>query len=133
MDFNTFDTSKKSDEGTWVDIISPDEVTIVAQFKILGRDSKKLKRRQQEIAKKREGKRKISSVEQEADTLETIATCTEAWRDVVDGKPVEDCTVIVDQGEKLECTFDNALAVYKKYNWIAEQVIENIQDRSNFL
>lgn len=133
MDLSQLDTTKKSDEGVWLDIIAPDDVSVIARFKIAGRDSKVLKKRQQMLAKKRSGKRKISPLEEEQDTLETIATCTLDWDSYDDNGKIEKEGIIVDEGKEVDCTFENAKMVYEKYNWIAEQVVEFIAERSNFL
>lgn len=133
MDLAQMDTSKKSNDGVWLDILSPDGMIIVAKFRVAGRDSKVLKRRQQELAKKRNSKKKISAVEEEQDTLETIAICTLEWDSCSeDGEP-EGTGVILDEGKKVECDFENVKMIYSKYTWIAEQVIEFIAERSNFL
>lgn len=133
MDFSQFDTTKKSSEGVFLDIFAPDEMTKLARFKIAGRDSKILKRRQQELAKKRAGKKKISPVEEEQDTLETIAVCTLGWDAYDDKEEIEKEGVILDEGKELEFSFEAAKKLYEKYPWIAEQVVEFIADRSNFL
>lgn len=36
-------------------------------------------------------------------------------------------------GNKVQCTFENALALYKKYPEIAEQMIANVSNRANFM
>ncbi len=120
-------------ESAWMDIISPDGTEVVAQFEIAGRDSKVLKRRQAQLAKKRQAKRKISAAEEEADTIETLAVCTLNWRDVdEEGKPKED-GFIINGKEKIECTSENAKAIYDEHQWIAEQVVEFLAERANFL
>ena len=120
-------------ESAWMDIISPDGTEVVAQFEIAGRDSKVLKRRQAQLAKKRQAKRKISAAEEEADTIETLAVCTLNWRDVdEEGEPKED-GYIINGKEKIECTADSAKAIYNEHQWIAEQVVEFLAERANFL
>lgn len=119
-------------ESAWLDIISPDGIDTVAQFELAGRDSKVLKRRQQELAKKRQGKKTISAAEEEADTIKTIALCTLNWRDVNADGPSEEGYLLND-GKKLECNLENATFIYQEYPWIAEQAIEFLAERSNFL
>lgn len=131
MDLKQYDTSVKSNEGVWSDILSPDGTEVVIKMKLAGRDSKVLKRRQQELAKKRERKRKISSDEEERDVLETAAVCTLDWANVEDGVVTEG--KILDDKKELTCTFENVKLILDKYNWIAEQAIEIIAERSNFL
>lgn len=132
MDLKRFDTVARSDEGVWSDILDPSGVEVVARFKIAGRDSKVLKRRQQELAKKAQSKRKVSSLEEEQDTIETISICTLEWVECEEGKEVKGSTITVD-GKKLECNVENARVVYTMFPWIAEQVVEIIADRSRFL
>jgi len=132
MDISNFDTSKKSEEGVWTDIFSPDGTEVVFQILIAGRDSKILKKRQIELAKKRQGKRTITPMEEEQDSLKTLATVTLNWRDYKEGQPGED-GFLLEKGKKVECNFDNAYTLYEKYNWVSEQVIEAVADRSRFL
>jgi len=133
MDLAQLDTAKKSNEGVWLDILSPYQTMVVAKFRVAGRDSKVLKRRQQELAKKRNTKKKISPIEEEQDTIETISICTLEWDSTDDdGNALGVGTLLVD-GKQLECDFENAKLVYGKYTWIAEQVVEFIAERSNFL
>lgn len=138
MDFGNFDTRKKSDEGVWCPIYSPDGTVVVAEFKLAGRDSKILKRRQQEIAKKNLNKKKITPAEEHQDTITTLAICTLDWHmmnendesgNLEEGKP----GVLMENGEEIECNFDNAKDFYERWNYVAEQAIEYIADRSYFL
>lgn len=137
MDFTKFDTKKKSEEGVWCPIYSPDGTIEVAEFKMAGRDSKILKRRQQEIAKKNQSKKKITPVEEEQDLMITLAVCTLDWHmmDEDEGgnmKPGKD-GVVIENGEEIPCTFENAKAFYERWTYVAEQVAEYIADRSYFL
>lgn len=137
MDFKDFDTRKKSDEGVWIDIVSPDRTRKIAEFKVAGRDSKILRRRQQELAKKSQNKRKITAVEEEQDLIITLATCTLDWRMIDeddDGKQVQGKDgVLVEAGEEIPVSFENAKAFYERWTFVAEQVAEAIADRSLFL
>lgn len=133
MDFANFDTKTKSDEGVWLPIYAPDGSAVIAEFKIAGRDSKILKRRQQEIAKKSKNKKKITAAEEEQDTIDTIAICTLDWRMLdEDGNKGKDGVVVVD-GKEIEISFDNAKTFYQSWNFVAEQVVEYIADRTYFL
>jgi len=133
MDFKNFDTKKTSDEGRWCPIYSPDGTQLVAEILMAGRDSKILKRRQQELAKKNQSKKKITPAEEEQDTLITLATCTLNWRMIdEDGKKGKD-GIFIDAGEELKCSFDVAKDFYERYTFVAEQVVEFMADRANFL
>jgi len=52
---------------------------------------------------------------------DSYAACTVAW-----------VNVIVD-GAELPCTRENALALYQRFRWLANQIAEFMQDRANFL
>lgn len=137
MDFNQYDTRKKSEEGVWCPIYSPDGSVEVAEFKIAGRDSKLLKRRQQEVAKKNSNKKKITPAEEEQDTLITLATCTLDWHMMEEDekgnmRPGKD-GVVIEGGAEIPCNFENAKEFYERWQYVAEQVVEYIADRSYFL
>ena len=137
MDLTQFDTRKRSEEGAWCPIYSPDGTVQVAEIKLAGRDSKLLKRRQQELAKKNQGKRKITPAEEEQDLFITLATCTLDWHmieETEDGSytPAKK-SVLIEAGEEISCNFENAKAFYERWTYIAEQVAEFIADRSHFL
>lgn len=137
MDFTQFDTRKRSEEGVWCPIYSPDGTMQVAEFKLAGRDSKILKRRQQEIAKKNQSKKKITPVEEEQDLMITLATCTLDWHmmeeDEAGNQKPGKKGVVIENGEEIPCNFDNAKAFYERWTYIAEQAAEYIADRSYFL
>lgn len=64
------------------------------------------------------------SLEQDANEL--LAACTKSWR------TGEEQHLLIG-GEKLECSRDNAMRVYRDYPWIKEQVDDAVNDRANFL
>ena len=134
MNLASYDTREKQEAGVWTDIVDPGGYEVIMQVKVAGRDSKIIKRRQQEIAKKRQGKKKITPAEEEADALETVCYATLSWR-MLDDKtkqPIEKETCL-DGEEELEPTFENVKKIYQKYPFIAEQVIEVIGSRELFL
>lgn len=53
--------------------------------------------------------------------MNTIAECTLGWKNVS------------EDGKDIKCTVENALKLYKKHNWIFEQVNVDMADRKNFL
>ena len=137
MDFSQFDTRKNSEEGVWCPIYSPDGTLQVAEFKLAGRDSKILKRRQQEIAKRNQGKKKITAVEEEQDTYITLALCTLDWRMVEEDDKgnikAAKKSVLIEGGTEIPCNYENAKEFYERWQYVAEQAIEYIADRSYFL
>lgn len=132
MDFSKMDTSKTSDEGAWVDLISPDGTAVVAKFKVAGRDSKIIKKRQQAIAKKKAARKNYTPSEEDNDLMVTIAHATLDWISLDEDGNEEGHFILVDE-KKLECTYDNAFAFYQRFTWAAEQIIQEVADRSNFL
>lgn len=56
----------------------------------------------------------------ENNVREALAECTVSW------------TNLDFEGEKLPCNKENALKIYTKRAWIAEQVIEEVADRANY-
>lgn len=133
MDFKKVDTKPKSEEGVWAPIYDPSGTVQIAEFLIIGRDSKKMKQRGQELAKKYESQRKISAIEKNQDSYLTLALATKNWRDVdEEGKPGKD-GFIVEDGNKLEFSVENAQDFYSRYEFVADQVTSFMMDRSNFL
>jgi len=72
-------------------------------------------------------------VEEEQDTLDTIAICTLDWRMLdEEGKAGKNGEILV-AGETIELSFENARQFYQTWNFVAEQVVEYIADRTYFL
>lgn len=134
MNLSNYDTREQQDNGIWTNILDPGGYEVIMQVKVAGRDSKIIKRRQQELAKKRQNKKKITPAEEELDALETVCHATLSWRMVDDetGEPA-DKEVAIDGDDEYVCNFDNVKKIYQKYPFIAEQVIEVIASRELFL
>lgn len=134
MNLSAYDTRERQDDGVWADIFDPGGYEVVMQVKVAGRDSKIIKRRQQELAKKRQNKRKITPAEEEQDALETVCHATLSWRMMNEetGDPEKE-EVVLDGDDKYPCTFDNVKTIYTKYPFIAEQIIDVIASRERFL
>lgn len=135
MNLAKYDTVKKSDEGVWVPIFAPDDVTKVAEFRVIGRDSKAMKKRLQENAKKKQAKKNWTPIDEERMTNETLAAMVVDWRGVDDKGEYTDISDNDENGkeEKLECNRENILRLIEGYPWIFEQVLTYAQDRSVFL
>lgn len=134
MDLSKYDTREKQDAGIWTNILDPGGYETIMQVKVAGRDSRIIKRRQQELAKKRQNKKKITPAEEEQDSLETICHATLSWRMWDDEKqePAKE-EIVLDGEDKLPCTFDNVKKIFTKYPFIAEQIIDVIASREYFL
>ena len=132
MDLLTLDTRDVANQGAVMEVENPatgeklraaggELVTIT----LLGLDSDKLKKRQNEltndILKKGFRPKRVTAEKNEDERLSTLALATVDWQNVEAG------------GEKLQCTPDNARSLYKKLPWLAEQVDAFIGDRANFL
>lgn len=69
----------------------------------------------------KKGSRKTNADQVEARSLDLLASCSASWENMK------------LEGEVLECTFENARKIYKRFAWIKEQVDEHLGDRANFL
>jgi len=65
--------------------------------------------------------RKIPASALENALYEILAECTVDWSESIEFN-----------GEQLKCNKENALMLYEKRNWIAEQLIEEAADRSAY-
>lgn len=103
--------------------VSGEELDI--EITVYSSDSKVYKSTLHKLRNARNGKRvgRITSEETEQNSLEILAACTKAWKNMV-----------VD-GEEVKCTKENAKAIYKqeRFTWIREQVDYGIGSRENFL
>lgn len=121
VDLSKFDTVKGSEEGAWLEVLSPDGAEeIGAKIKLAGRDSKIMKKQQKLIAKKKQRKG-FSAVEEEDATIDMLVACTLDWEGFGEGK------------KPLEFSADEVKNLYTRYPWIMEQVALFISERSNFL
>ncbi|HEY8359362.1 MAG TPA: hypothetical protein VIL30_18075 [Ramlibacter sp.] len=132
MDLLTLDTKDASNQGAVMELENPatgeklltesgEPITIT----LLGIDSDKLKKRQNELTNevlKKGFRPKMTTAEkQETDRLTTLALATVSWSNIEMG------------GKKLDCTTDNARSLYKALPWLKEQADAFIADRANFL
>ena len=130
MDLSTIDLTAAADKGVTVTLYNPvtgeileDEGGKNVTIKVLGRDSKKwqnvMRRMETKNAQKYRGKTVPQTVV-ENNVREALAECTVSW------------TNLDFEGEKLPCNKENALKIYTKRAWIAEQVIEEVADMANY-
>jgi hypothetical protein len=131
MDLAQFDLKEAANSGIAVDLHHPVTGEILETedgktltIKVLGKDSTKwtqcAKRLEAKNANKyRNGK--VPTAEVERSLREILAECTVSWSGIVYNE------------ETLKCNKDNALMIYDKRSWIAEQVLEAAADRANYV
>ena len=112
----------RTQETEWMIVCDPFGTPTDIRIELAGRDSEPFKKATRRIAEARRKKQKgLKPVEEERMWIESFAKCTVNWEN------------LEDNGEKLECTFDNAVRIYSAYDFVLEQVIAFIQERENFL
>lgn len=116
-------------EGAWLTLLHPTTgVATDIRIQLAGLDSARYREHERKISNRRlkqslrrGGPRQVVTKEElDAEAIDLLATCTLAWEN------------IVENGEPLECTAENARRVYTEYPWIREQVDAFVGDRSNF-
>jgi len=129
MDLSALDTSDLANQGSVMELRGPngdpllqdDESPIT--LSLLGADSNALVRLSnlQTNAYLKQGSIKVTAEGAKANELDYLAKATVAWAGVkVDGK-------------ELDCTEENAKAVYRRFPWIADQARAFIADRAHFM
>lgn len=129
MDLATLNTAAQAEQGAWLTLRHPGTgEDLPIQIRLAGKDSKAWRdaerdfsdRRLEEIQKKGKlGKVKTAQIEERG--IRLLALATLEWKGVeLDGKP-------------LECVRQNAIEIYTRFPWIAEQADEFVGDRANFI
>ena len=131
MDLAQFDLKEAANSGISVDIAHPitgetleDDKGKSISIKILGRDSAKWQQAQKRNAAKNANKYrngKVPDAEVERQVRDLLAECTVSWSGIVYNEEV------------LKCSKENALMIYEKRSWIAEQMLEAAADRANYI
>jgi hypothetical protein len=131
MDLAQFDLKEAANSGVSVDLAHPitgetleDDKGKSINIKILGRDSAKWQQAQKRNAAKNANKYrngKVPEAEVERQVRDLLAECTVSWSGIVYNEEV------------LKCSKENALMIYEKRSWIAEQVLEAAADRANYI
>jgi hypothetical protein len=131
MDLAQFDLKEAANSGISVDLAHPitgetleDDKGKSISIKILGRDSAKWQQAQKRNAAKNANKYrngKVPDAEVERQVRDLLAECTVSWSGIVYNEEV------------LKCSKENALMIYEKRSWIAEQVLEAAADRANYI
>ena len=131
MDLAQFDLKEAANSGISVDLAHPitgetleDDKGKSISIKILGRDSAKWQQAQKRNAAKNANKYrngKVPEAEVERQVRDLLAECTVSWSGIVYNEEV------------LKCSKEDALMIYEKRSWIAEQVLEAAADRANYI
>lgn len=131
MDLAQFDLKEAANSGITVDLAHPitgetleDDKGKSISIKILGRDSAKWQQAQKRNAAKNANKYrngKVPDAEVERQVRDLLAECTLSWSGIVYNEEI------------LKCSKENALMIYEKRSWIAEQVLEAAADRANYI
>lgn len=141
FDLGSINTGAASDRGKIVNILHPTSTAPIGiEVDVLGCDSREFKRNQREQQNRRlknqsknKGKLKLSAEELEEEALSTICALVIAWRQKnEDGSWKNTLTV---NGQELECNDDNKRRIFSDlgFNWMREQIDEEIGDREGFL
>ena len=134
MDFGTINTSEDSNRGSTYHVIDPyteepayvkvgkATEAVAVSITLLGPDSDKVRRFQTEMVRASIKKRKTALDPEELERRMTrqIANAIMSWEG------------IVENGEPMECTAENALELLTKHTWLREQLAGFQQDRANF-
>ena len=131
MELAQFDLKEAANSGISVDLAHPitgetleDDKGKSISIKILGRDSAKWQQAQKRNAAKNANKYrngKVPDAEVERQVRDLLAECTVSWSGIVYNEEV------------LKCSKENALMIYEKRSWIAEQMLEAAADRANYI
>jgi len=128
MDLAQFDLVEAAEKGIVVELIHPvskelleDEDGKPVTIKVLGKDSRKWQQVAKRVLARAAAKYRGKDTpvgETEKGLREILAECTLSW------------TNIEYNDSPLKCNKENALMLYEKRGWIAEQVMEHASDRS---
>lgn len=129
MDLSTLDTADIANEGAVMELRGPNGAPVLQEdgapvsITLLGADSNALVRvsNAQTNAYLKQGQVKVTAEGARANELDYLAKATVAWSGVkVDGRD-------------LDCTEENAKALYRRFPWIADQARAFITDRAHFM
>lgn len=133
MDFGKINTADDSNLGATHHVIDPyteepayvriGKEDVPVTIKVLGPDSDQMRKFQGTMLKSMMKKRKagMDADELERKMVSQLVEATVSW------------TGVMQNGEELECTRENARALYEKHSWLREQLMTFQQDRMNFL
>jgi hypothetical protein len=127
LDLSAFDSLAATQEaGIDVEIKGPDRRTPLGlTIRVAGPDSERQKSAYREIANARlasENADPVSATDIEHNILSVLAKATVSWSP----NPSFD-------GQERECTAENAVALYRRYPFIFEQVRAKAENRASFI
>lgn len=135
MDLSDLDYLVTAQEaGVDIDILHPvTREPIGFIIRVAGLDSARVKDAQRKFLDRRLAKRrssKITAADLEKEATLALAAAVISWTSVeADGTTTS--TALLD-GERLECTRSNAVALFERFPWLKEQVDAVVQDRADF-
>jgi hypothetical protein len=134
MDLAQFDTQSVATEGAWVEIYTPRGEKADMRIKVAGEDSELYQREsarmqvilQNRMAEKNKANIRTAFVEgdvtaQRTELIKMLARITLDWEDVE------------ENGVRIAFSESDAIRLYTKYPFLADQVVSFARDRTNFL
>ncbi|NJB67496.1 hypothetical protein GGQ74_001136 [Desulfobaculum xiamenense] len=125
LDLASLDTAARAEEGAVLQLRHPaTEEPLGVYVTLAGADSGICRKAQMAIGRKRIRRMKTGAVspeEAEEEALELLSRCTLGWEGVT-----------VD-AQVLDFSRENAVALYRRFPWIREQVDRFIGDRANYI
>jgi hypothetical protein len=116
-----------ANEGEWLPIYMPDDVTVILHFLMVGRDSNECKEAGKiATANIRKSKGNMKPEQIEADNKLVVAACIKSWRGAKEGDPV------IYDNENLDCTKENKLMLFDKLPFVYRQADSYIIEDENF-
>jgi hypothetical protein len=132
MDLSTFDTAAAANDGAVLELRSPNDGSVILQddgetpvsITLLGEDSDRVTKHNNVIANRAlrsgPGGPAMSAEVARENEIAKFAKATVSWSGVE-----------VDK-QTLDCTEDNAKALYRRFPWIRDQVRVFMADRAHF-
>jgi hypothetical protein len=124
VNWSDYKTVELCEKGAWCEIDLPNGDPSPMSIKLIGKDSKKYKNRVKRFYDRaRKKKNGFSADEAESETMEAYIACVVEWK----GFYEEDSDV------EMEVTHENVELVFTQCPWLYDQVVEFVNERSNFL
>lgn len=128
MDLQKLDSVKGCNDGAECPILDPrTQLPTGIVITVYGPDSdlvQRLRREQSErafAAMRGNRRRRLDQEAIEKEGLEFLARITKSWTGVEEGTT------------PIECNFDNAYSIYRRYPWLRQQVDDFAGDRTHFM
>ena len=124
FDFTKLDFATKAEAGAVMQVKNPlTGEELGATVTVIGTDSKAFRNlaKQRAIASMERTAEDLKTYDAEAANIEMIAKCILGWSGFSEGKT------------EIAFSFENAVMMLTKYDWLAKQIDQFIGDRTNFL